>query len=48
MGSFFGWFFVLVLPVQEFFCPALAALVALVQIFFSSPYGLYSGQQAGH
>jgi hypothetical protein len=41
--SFFGWFFGLVMPVQQIFYPALAALVSLVQKLFSSPqtFSLY-------
>jgi hypothetical protein len=35
MGFFLGWFVGLVVPVQEIFCSALAALFGLVQnIFF--------------
>ncbi len=38
MGSFLGWLVGLVVPVQDFFCSALAALVGPVQKIFYSPY----------
>ncbi len=42
-GSFLGWFVGLVVPVQEIFCPALAALVSPVQKYFflTTPYTIY-------
>ena len=51
-GSFLGWFIELVVPVQEIFCPALAALVGPVQNIFSLTIHYFTSfvpiaQQAG-